>query len=98
MAAVLQGPDLIAGLQHVVDALREFRDGLRKAVAEHDHSLWHVRAVVLEIDRLSLHPLVTARFHPGGEIRLDRIAHLFGIVLFADPAHGDPSLSVLSPL
>ena len=91
--ALVEAPDLVACLQHVIDGLRKFGDGLRKAVADDDHALRRVGPVVLEIDGLALDPTVQTGLPSGGQIGLRLGLHELRVVFLRDPMHLDILLS-----
>ena len=97
MAPVVQSPDLVACLEHIVYALAELADGFGKAVADDDDAPGLVAAVVFIIDGLALDPFVQAGLPTLGQIGLHLGFHLLLILLLGDPMHGAASFSGACP-
>ena len=86
--AVIDTPDAVARLQHIVNRFGELLYGFRKTVAEHNNAFFLIRPEVFIIYRLAFDTLHRTRCSTLRYIRLGLFFHVKGIVCFFDPLHG----------
>ena len=87
VSAMIQSPDFIAGLEHVINGFRKFADGFRKAVDDHDHALGTICFEMLKVDLFALDAFKISGFRSIRHIGLGQLLHLLRVVFFRDPTH-----------
>ena len=86
--AVIDTPDAVARLQHIVNRFRELLYGLRKTVAEDNNAFFPIRPEVFIVYRLPFDTLHRTRCSALCYIRFGLFFHFKGIACFSDPLHG----------